>query len=707
MMPRSKRSVKLRGTDAESTVGGIPELTEARNARLAALNVMEDAVLSREALRQSEEQFRRAIEDAPIPTIIHAEDGEVMQISRSWTELTGYAKEDGDVIQSWLTRAYGFGGNLVREAMKKRFGPPPGETMRAIVFDITTRGGEQRTWSFSASSPGTLHDGRNFSVGMAVDITERVRAEEALRVLATERQHALDALQAIYDNSPVGMLQLDRDLRYIRINDKLAAMNGIPAADHIGKTIFEVVPEISPAVADTFVKVMETGDAVMDVELSGTTAANPNTKHTWLESWWPMYDTAGNIAGINVSAHDITDRKRSEQLLRDSEERMRSLTDSFTDYAILSTDRDGIVESWNPGAANIFGFTEDEIIGQSAERLFTPEDVANGVPEEEMRKAREFGRALDERWHLRKDNSRFFASGVMVPLVAAGEHAGYAKIARDLTERRRQAEELQTAYEEMENRVRSRTQELAAANLSLTEEINERRSAERKRIGLLHRIVTSQEDERRRIARDLHDQLGQRLTALRLKLAALSDLCVDQPEMFDRTIRIQQIAELLDSEVGFLAWQIRPTALDELGLAAALETFVVEWSRHYSRPAEFHVSGIQGLSLPPEVETQIYRITQEALNNVTKHAKAESVSVILERIENHLVLIVEDDGVGFDPAAVEQLPTDIDGMGLAGMKERAELIDGEIEVESKGGSGTTIYLRVPLTTGDAGAGKYE
>ncbi|MDI1241005.1 MAG: sensor histidine kinase, partial [bacterium] len=234
------------------------------------------------------------------------------------------------------------------------------------------------------------------------------------------------------------------------------------------------------------------------------------------------------------------------------------------------------------------------------------------------------------------------------------------------------------------------------ANASLLEQIRERRSGERQRITLLQRIVTTQEDERRRIARDLHDQLGQRLTALRLKLTSLSDLCEGDVELSSRVQRIQQIAELLDSEVSFLAWQLRPTALDELGLVVALETFVTEWSRHYNKSAEFHSSGVSDLRLENEVETQVYRITQEALNNVVKHANAHRVSVILERRDRAVLLIIEDDGSGFDEGTVSKRSDGPPGLGLAGMKERADLIGGELEIESERGRGTTIYVRVPL-----------
>ncbi len=145
-----------------------------------------------DALRESEEQFRRAIEDAPIPMIMHAEDGQVLQISRTWTELTGYCREDMPTFDAWLNRAYGDGADAVRDHMQALFMGV--RRSIGIEFPIRTRDGETRHWSFSASAPGMLADGRRFVVGMAVDITERLRAEESLRAMLADRDALLREL---------------------------------------------------------------------------------------------------------------------------------------------------------------------------------------------------------------------------------------------------------------------------------------------------------------------------------------------------------------------------------------------------------------------------------------------------------------------------------------------------------------------------------
>jgi signal transduction histidine kinase len=220
----------------------------------------------------------------------------------------------------------------------------------------------------------------------------------------------------------------------------------------------------------------------------------------------------------------------------------------------------------------------------------------------------------------------------------------------DITSERKQTEKLLLGvYEELDARVRERTGELALANASLRAEMGERERAERARTELLTRLVFAQEDERRRIAREMHDQFGEQLTALGLRIGMLKDACGGRAELGEQVEALEAVARQLDRDVDLLVWELRPTALDDLGLRAALANYVQNWSKRVSISAELHASGLLDDRLASEAETTLYRIAQEALTNVAKHAQAENVDVILERRSDHVLLIVEDDGVGFDP----------------------------------------------------------
>lgn len=258
-------------------------------------------------------------------------------------------------------------------------------------------------------------------------------------------------------------------------------------------------------------------------------------------------------------------------------------------------------------------------------------------------------------------------------------------IAGDLTSQRQAASNLQHAHDHLEERVKARTGELQA-------EVVRRAGAQQHITRLLHRIVTAQEDERSRIARDLHDQLGQQLTALRL---AIERHCESQHggQSDEELERALTLARQIDSQVDFLAWELRPAVLDDLGVAAALPRYLSEWSAHHGIATDFQKIGSLPAGLGPQAETTLYRVTQEALTNVLKHAHASRVDVVLEGLRDAVTLVIEDDGVGFDPAAVEKGCV---GIGLVGMRERAALINATLQVESTPGKGTTIFLRCPL-----------
>jgi signal transduction histidine kinase len=179
----------------------------------------------------------------------------------------------------------------------------------------------------------------------------------------------------------------------------------------------------------------------------------------------------------------------------------------------------------------------------------------------------------------------------------------------------------------------------------------------------------------------MHDQFGEHLTALSLQIANLREHA--------RTL--ETTAERLDHDVEQLVWRLRPTALDDLGLRAALTNYVQEWSARHDISAEVHTSGLVDERLISEVETALYRIAQEALNNIAKHARAQRVEVLLERRPDCVLLIVEDDGVGFDATKPASGPH---GFGLVGMEERAALVGAHLEIESAPGQGTTILVRM-------------
>lgn len=258
--------------------------------------------------------------------------------------------------------------------------------------------------------------------------------------------------------------------------------------------------------------------------------------------------------------------------------------------------------------------------------------------------------------------------------------------------RARAEEALRCAHAELEARVRERTAQLAEVNQSLATEVAERRGAESRIKALFERLVSAQEEERRRIARNIHDQLGQQITALRMNLERLR-MQSSEASMIAQAERTQQLAEELDRSIDFLTWELRPATLDHLGLASALRDLVEGWSDRFHIGAEYSLAGTP-VRLPVHVEANLYRLVQEALHNVFKHAQASRVLVSFEGTDAEVLLTVSDDGQGFDIRHVGHGRSDC--LGLVSMRERATLVGGELVLQSALGQGTSIRVRVPL-----------
>lgn len=555
-------------------------------------------------------------------------------------------------------------------------------------FRIVRKDGEVRWIESIGSVIRDSEGGAKRMYGVNLDITERKDSEERLRLSENQLRLVTNAVPALIS-------YVDSNERYRFVNHQFHTWFGMPTDAIIGKKVKDVFGAAAYRVLKPRIDEALAGKQTAFESSLTYKAAGERFVHV---SYMPDIGVDGTVYGYYGLTNDLTELKRSRDLLRSSQEQMSSLVDSLRDYAVFSMDTEGRITNWNVGAREIFGYEADEVIGHSWDMLFTAQDISRGVPLKEMQRARNNGRAADDRWHVAKDGRQFYVSAVTMPLYLGDTLTGYARIASDLTEKQQHAEELQRAHDELDQRVKERTRALAESNLALIHEMEVREAAERQRIDLLGRLVNSQELERRRIALDLHDQLGQRLTALRLKMASLLALSSGHPEIEARVRRLQEIGEAIDAEVSFLAWELRPVALDELGLVNAIRAFVNEWSAHYEIPADFHSAGLTQVQLSKEVDTHLYRITQEALNNIAKHAQAKMVTVMLEKRDRELILIIEDDGVGFDASSPNaNSDSNTGGLGLIGMSERATLTGGDLEIESAVSSGTTIFVRVPLT----------
>jgi signal transduction histidine kinase len=229
--------------------------------------------------------------------------------------------------------------------------------------------------------------------------------------------------------------------------------------------------------------------------------------------------------------------------------------------------------------------------------------------------------------------------------------------------------------------------------------IARRDESEVERNTLQLRLQSAQERERRHLARELHDELGQHLTALSLGLHELSKAAPPGSEVDRRTQELRSIVEIVGREVHDVALRLRPKSLDDFGLELTLSSYAEDWSSQHGIAVESHIASSKE-RLPLLVESEAFRVAQEALNNVARHSGATSVSLIVERRDGELHVIVEDNGRSFDEETAERSARTHGGLGLLGIRERVALLNGTVELETSSGQGTTLYVRIPIVAGD-------
>jgi PAS domain S-box-containing protein len=364
----------------------------------------------------------------------------------------------------------------------------------------------------------------------------------------------------------------------------------------------------------------------------------------------------------------------TEVALRLSEERFRLLVEGVEDYAIYSMDPQGLITSWNAGAHRIKGYTAQEIIGQNFSRFYTPEDVKQNLPAKVLQSARDTGHYVGEGWRVRKDGSRFWSNVVVTALRDdTGNIIGFSKITRDTTERK-----------VLMDRIQQHAEDLEKAQQSLRR--------------LSGQLLQVQDDERRRLARELHDGAGQILAALNMNLESLQEAIKDQipPSLNHRLGESIRLANQVIKETRTLSYLLHPPLLDEAGLRDALHWFVGGFIERSGIQTELEISP-NFARLPRELEIAIFRIIQESLTNIHRHSGSAKASIRLALDGNQIFLTISDQGKGMPSEATLEEPKKNRklGVGIAGMRERVLQLGGEFEVAA-GNPGTIIKAVFPI-----------
>lgn len=351
----------------------------------------------------------------------------------------------------------------------------------------------------------------------------------------------------------------------------------------------------------------------------------------------------------------------------------RLMVEAVQDYAIFMLDPAGNVKTWNAGAERIKQYRSAEIIGKHFSEFYPAEDKRNGKPKWELEVAAREGRFEDEGWRIRKDGSRFWANVIITALRdKSGKLVGFGKVTRDFTEKMEAKEAL------------------ARSERSLRE--------------LSLHLLRTQDLERKRIGRDLHDSLGQYLAVLKIKLESLAPLVGIHPDLVAQEVaECVRLADDSIKEVRTVSYLLYPPMLEEMGLKSAIPWYLGGFSSRSRIKTTFRAEE-NFARLPSDAELALFRVLQESLTNVHRHSGSETAEVRLSTFDGNAVLEIEDKGKGFDRALLEQGGPDWTGalgVGVRGMNERMRQLKGKLEIMTGNGGGTLVRATIPLARREA------
>lgn len=369
------------------------------------------------------------------------------------------------------------------------------------------------------------------------------------------------------------------------------------------------------------------------------------------------------------------------------EDRFRLFIGAVQDYAIFMLDPQGNVVSWNLGAKRIKGYEASEIVGKNFSTFYPEEDVRSRKPEMELEVASREGRFEDEGWRVRKDGTKFWANVIITAIRDEfGRLVGFGKVTRDFTDKMQTQRALDRANQELRKQILERR--VAEHRLA---------NSEKSLRSLSLHLLRTQDEERKRIGRDLHDSLGQLLTALKLGLASIKNQASksETSQTEETVMKCFGLADDCIREVRTISYLLYPPMLEELGLKSAIPWYLDGFAERSGIKTSFECAA--GFDrLPRDTELGMFRVLQEALTNVHRHSESLVANVRLHMDESNAVLEIEDAGKGIPPEVLGdagELPRT--GVGLRGMNERIQQLGGRLEVSSNG-HGTMLSAVVPV-----------
>ncbi|WP_207263373.1 PAS domain S-box protein [Desulfovibrio sp. Huiquan2017] len=400
------------------------------------------------------------------------------------------------------------------------------------------------------------------------------------------------------------------------------------------------------------------------------------------------------LSRVIVSLLDVTPRRRAEEALMDSEERYRVLAENSQEGVIVM--QNGTPRYVNESMLRISGYSIQDLDRLDFMDMVHPNDRDEHAMQFARLDSGEMKESLGSFRILTGSGGTKWVNMSVKPIMWGGREAQML-ILTDISRYKALESELLIAHAQMENRVHKRTAELSKANVRLKAEAEERGKAQERIQALTQQLIRVQEDERQRISRDLHDNVAQDLSSIMLKMETLFDGHPGaDPELTRRSEAVAEVLRNTIASVREIAYGLRPPALDQLGLVQALTNLCHEAGNRYGFDVDFFSTGIENISLEFDVEINLYRMVQEAVRNICRHAGASKAVIRMVKSHPDILIRIEDNGRGFPTQESPTLAGERKHMGLQSMEERARLIGGSMEIQTLTGTGTRILFKVPI-----------
>ncbi|MDX1410903.1 MAG: PAS domain S-box protein, partial [Nitrospirales bacterium] len=459
---------------------------------------------------------------------------------------------------------------------------------------------------------------------------------------------------------------LDHNQRIVMLNPAAELMFGRQSKEAIGRSLDRFIPSQFRGAHRRYIRDFgQTGSTARAMgKLGRVYGLRANGEEFPIEASISKVGV-GKRKLFTVIIRDITTRLKAEEDLRNSEERFKAFMNHSPAVAFLKDERGRYIYV-NPSVESVLNKPSQEWLGKTDRQLFPP-DVARSLRKHD-REAIQKGSALEI------EESTVNETGVIrhwlvfkFPVHRTCQERYVGGVALDITSRKK-----------IEETLRHRELELQQNQRDLR--------------ALGGQLISAQEEERRRISRELHDDMNQRLAVLALNIQAAQQQLFETDHMFNTLQNLYDQVSSLSDDVRHLAYQLHPSILDDLGLEVALQSFVNDFTKWEGTRVSFTSTEVPR-GLPHEVASCLYRITQESLRNVARHARATAVDLNLTFQKDAIKLCIKDNGLGFN---VHALPAEKKGLGLIGMQERIRLIQGTLTLESYPGEGTEICASIPL-----------